>query len=483
MLQSKDIKKVEELKNGFTPRWFEPDFILSSLKCFSFSKTCKSLNPLKVRGYSFSSIFSILICLPFVNADSINSVIDSVLLGHVKARKDVFYRLKNNPGICWRMILRLFASKSIKASENQGSSKDEDPRCLIFDDSSLAKTGQYIEKVSRVWDHVLNRAILGYKLLVMGYWNGTSFIPVDFSLHREKGKNKDKPYGLKKSKFRRQHRKTRKKDSPSWERAKEADENKINSALKMFWRFISQGFKVDYVLMDSWFTCEAFIDAVRRVKTQNLHLIGMYKFWKTRFDYSGQQLTHKQIRNMLGKAKRCRKLRFHYKETVVGYKGKPLKIFFSRQGKNGKWKVFVTTDTSLSFIQMIEIYQIRWSIEVFFKESKQLLGLGKCQANDFDSQIADTTITMIQHILLTLRYRFDHYESKGALFKDIEEDIIQYRLSERLWALFIELVRIIEILYDEIDSMDIMVKLFNDQKAYEILKRVLPPEVEAEYAA
>ena len=122
---------------------------------------------------------------------------------------------------------------------------------------------------------------------------------------------------------------------------------------------------------------------------------------------------------------------------MVDYKGKPLKIFFSRQGKNGKWKVFVTTDTGLSFIKMIEIYQIRWSIEVFFKESKQLLGLGKCQANDFDSQIADTTITMIQYILLTLRYRFDHYESKGALFKGIEEDIIQYRLSERLWALFI----------------------------------------------
>ncbi|MBS3741985.1 MAG: transposase, partial [Candidatus Cloacimonetes bacterium] len=137
----------------------------------------------------------------------------------------------------------------------------------------------------------------------------------------------------------------------------------------------------------------------------------------------------------------------------------------------------------LSFIKMIEIYQIRWSIEVFFKESKQLLGLGRCQANDFDSQIADITITMIQHILLTLRYRFDHYESKGALCKDIEEDIIQYRLSERLWALFIELVWIIEVLYDEIDSMDIMVKLFNDQKAYEILKRVLPPEVDPKYAA
>ena len=483
MLQCKDIKKVQELKNGFTHSWFEPDFILSSLKCFSFSKTCKSLNPLKVRGYSFTSIFSILICLPFVNADSINGMMSSVLSNHIKARKDAFYRLKNNPGICWRMILWLFASKFIKVSQKQASSTDKGSKCVIFDDSTLAKTGQYIEKVSRVWDHVANRAILGYKLLTMGYWDGTSFIPVDFSLHREKGKNKDKPYGLKKSKFRKQYRKPRRKDSPSWERAKEADENKIHIALKMFWRFISQGIKVDYVLMDSWFTCEAFIDAVRRVKKQNLHLIGMYKFCKTRFDYSGQQLTHKQIRNILGKAKRCRKLGFHYKETVVDYKGKPLKIFFSRQGKNGKWKVFVTTDTGLSFIKMIEIYQIRWSIEVFFKESKQLLGLGRCQANDFDSQIADITITMIQHILLTLRYRFDHYESKGALFKEIEDDILQHRLNERLWALFVELVRIIEILYDEIDSMDIMVKLFNDQKAYEILKRVLPPEVETEYAA
>ena len=187
MLQSKDIKKVQELKNDFTTRWFEPDFILSSLKCFSFSKTCKSLNPLKVRGYSFKGIFSILICLPFVNADSINGMMNSVLSNHIKARKDSFYRLKNNPGICWRMILWLFASKFIKVSQKP-CSVDKGSKCMIFDDSTLAKTGQYIEKVSRVWDHVANGAILGYKLLTMGYWDGTSFIPVDFSLHREKEK-------------------------------------------------------------------------------------------------------------------------------------------------------------------------------------------------------------------------------------------------------------------------------------------------------
>jgi predicted nucleic acid-binding Zn finger protein len=317
----------------------------------------------------------------------------------------------------------------------------------------------------------------------MGYWDGVSLIPLDFSLHREKGKNADKPYGLRKKEYRKQYRKKREKESHAWNRTMEADDTKINSALKMFWRAITQGFKVDYVLMDSWFTCELFISAVRKVKRQKVHLIGMYKTPKTRFDYSGEKLTHSQIRNILGKAKRCRKLRLHYKEAMVSYKGHFLKMFFSRQGENGKWKVFITTNTELSFIRMIEIYQIRWTIEVLFKEAKQLLGLGKCQSNDFDAQIAETTITMIQHLLLTLKYRFEHYESKGELFEQVKEGVVQYRLNERLWGLFIELLRIIEVLFEGIDEMEILEKIINDEKAYKILSRLFQDEMKLENAA
>ncbi len=118
-----------------------------------------------------------------------------------------------------------------------------------------------------------------------------------------------------------------------------------------------------------------------------------------------------------------------------------------------------------------------------FKEAKQLLGLGKCQSNDFDAQIADTTITMIQHILLTLKYRFEHYESKGALFDQVREGIIQSRLNERLWGLFIELLRLIEVLFDGIDEMEILEKIFNDEKAYEIISRLLQNELEMKNAA
>jgi len=87
--------------------------------------------------------------------------------------------------------------------DNRGNS----PRCLIFDDSFLFKTGRYIEKISRMFDHVSRRFILGYKLLAMGYWDSTSFISLDFSLHRERGKNANKPFDLKKKEYRKQYRK------------------------------------------------------------------------------------------------------------------------------------------------------------------------------------------------------------------------------------------------------------------------------------
>jgi len=483
MLHDKDINKIWELKNDFTHRWLKPDYILSSLKCFSFSTVSKSLNPLKQKGYSFESIFSCLICLPFIGIRTVHSLTDSVFAQHIQAHKDAFYRLKNNLSVNWRDILWMFSLKALNACNEDGSKDSARVRCLIFDDSALPKTGRYIEKVSRVWDHVSNRCILGFKLLVIGYWDGSSFIPLDFSLHRERGKNAEKPFGLKKKEYRKQYRQKREPGMPSYERAKDTDISKIESAIKMFWRAISRGVKVDYVLMDSWFTCEAFINAVRKVKTQYVHLIGMYKTAKTKFLIGGKQLTVKEICNNLGKPRRCRKLKLHYKEIVVGMNGDLVKLFFSRQGKNGKWKVFICTDTDLSFIRMIEIYQIRWTIEVFFKESKQLLGLGQCQSNDFSAQIADTTITLIRHILLTLKYRFEHYESKGALFVQIEENVMQCRLNERLWGLFIELLQIIGRLFEGVDEMAILEKVIADEESYQMISRLFQCKSEMENAA
>ena len=92
-------------------------------------------------------------------------------------------------------------------------------------------------------------------------------------------------------------------------------------------------------------------------------------------------------------------------------------------------------------------------------------------------------LRLIQHILLTLKYRFEHYETKGALFNQVREGIFQSRLDERLWGLFIELMRLIEVLFEGIDEMELWEKILRDERAYEMIERLLPKEPELQKAA
>jgi len=132
----------------------------------------------------------------------------------------------------------------------------------------------------------------------------------------------------------------------------------------------------------------------------------------------------------------------------------------------------LTTDTSLTFSRLLEHYQVRRVVEVFFRESKQLLNLGGCQSNNFDAQIAETTISMIAHLLLTLRYRYEHYESMGALYRSMNAEILNKTLDRRLWGLFQELAcTLAEIL--GMDADELLEKILTNQKAEAMISIML----------
>lgn len=76
----------------------------------------------------------------------------------------------------------------------------------------------------------------------------------------------------------------------------------------------------------------------------------------------------------------------------------------------------------------------------FFKEAKQYLRLGKCQSNDFDAQITDISIIMMTYIMLSLKRRFQAYETIGGAFREVQHELIEETLAERLWGLFIEIL-------------------------------------------
>lgn len=70
-------------------------------------------------------------------------------------------------------------------------------------------------------------------------------------------------------------------------------------------------------------------------------------------------MNYKDINASIKGVKRCRRMKFQYKRADVMLGDIPVTLFFSRQGNNSKWKVILTTDTKLSFVKLIKIYQIR----------------------------------------------------------------------------------------------------------------------------
>ena len=456
MLQDKVTKQISELQTNFSSKQMRSSTIFQTLKSMKFSANFSEFNFLKTQGYAFNIVLSLLIWMTLQSKKTVNSSISELLENNTGLAKDVFYRIKNSEKVCWRRILWYVVEKFIQQTQKEKTDREKEatskPRCLIFDDTLLEKRGNKIEKIGKVFDHVTQRMVLGFRLLVGLYFDGTSAIPVDFSFVRERGQKPDKPFGMFKKYLRRQFCKKRIKESEGIKRVEELDISKIELTIRIFLRTVFHGISVDYVLCDSWFTC---FDLIAEIRANGSHLIGMYKIVKTKFEYNGRKLSYKEIFHLAGKEKRCKKMNLYYKTVRVRYGEIPVTLFFSKVGTNGDWKVILTTDTRLSFLQAIEIYQIRWSIEVFFKESKQLLNLGGCQSSNFDAQIADTTITMIAYILLAFRFRYDNYETMGELFRAMNAETLQKTIDIRLWELFIELVNSICQLIEK-DFEDVM---------------------------
>ncbi len=475
MLHTEDIKNLSELKSTFVDKHKKEEFFTDLISVLKIGKYHAIFTNVKEKGIPALALIRILITFPFIEQKNVHRFISSFWNKFAGFGKDVYYRLKNNPKINWRKFLFAVVKRTIitLSERKQAEGIKAGIKAFIFDDTPIAKTGILTEGVSRIWNHVIQKSILGYQLLVMGFYDGTMLIPVDFSFHREKGKNKKKKFGLKPKYLRKQFYKKRDKNTEGYKRKKELDISKISSVAKMIKTAVSNGIIADYVITDSWFTCW---ELVRTTIENNMQEMGMFSKVRTLFLFNKRNLTYKEIRQLSRKkVKRNRRYNLYYIRVVVQWNGQPVVLYFTRKGKNGKWKTILSTDLTLNFNKTIEIYQLRWSIEVFFKETKQLLNLGKSQSHDFDAQIADTTITMIQYIFLALRSRIEKYESIGKLYENTKAETLEIKLHERLVLLLIVIIEIIEDFFAEADSDKIFIKMINDKHAFEKIKLLLSP--------
>lgn len=480
MLQDKSKQKTVHVNELFdkNEKGDIASKVLSFLKPFeikSISGLC-GLDEIKKKGYGASELFRVLLLMPFVGSMNVWTMYQSGYQFLTDAQKDAFYRLKNNSAIDWRKILYAFCKRFKALAKSKGEAKGTGIKCLILDDSDMHKSGLRIENISKIWDHVIGKSVLGYKLLACAFYDGVSLLPLDFTLHREKGKNKKMPYGLKKKVLQKQSKKDRTKNSAGEKRSRECNMNKIKTGIQMLKRAVKNGFVPDYVLSDSWFFSLKLLKDVRALKNGSVHLLSMCKMGKINFEFMGKEYSAGQLLKQLqGKKKRCRKVNSFYIECVVTFKGETIKLFFSHFSKRSKWRLMVSTDLGLSYIKAIEIYQIRWGIEVMFKELKQYLNIEKCQSQDFDAQIADTTLRMIQYLILSFKKRFESYETLGGVFRHSQQLLQEMVLAERLWLLFLEIIRAVgETL--EIDVTDLIEKMIWHKETEKIIYKLLSPD-------
>ena len=318
--------------------------------------------------YYRGGLLTVLLLFPFMDISTINDYSLSGIQKLYHAGKDVFYRLKNNPAVDWRKIIYRITVKLLSESV-KCPQRDKEIRCLIADDTDLPKTGMCIELIGRIWSHVKNSSILGFKGLFLGLHDGKSFYGLDFCLLGEKGKNRKKPYGLTTQQLKNRYHKQRDKAVAGYRRKEEYFQKKTQMLLRMLKTAISQGIRFDYLLVDSWFVNYELISFIltRKIKP---HLLGMAKMGNTKYMYADKEYTEKELierqkRNR--KTKRSRKLNLWYCMVDVTFRDIEIRLFFCRVKRAGKWNVLLITDRDLDFEQACKLYARRWHIEVSFK--------------------------------------------------------------------------------------------------------------------
>lgn len=75
-----------------------------------------------------------------------------------------------------------------------------------------------------------------------------------------------------------------------------------------------------------------------------------------------------------------------------------------------------------------------------------------------------------------MRYRVEHYESMAGLFLNVKEATVRQRLDQRLWGLFVELMQIITVLFEDIDEQELLEKIFQNEKVSQMISHILGGE-------
>lgn len=423
------------LRNGQNNFDVKIDRAFCSLKLKTW--LCKS-NIIKRDGYPASHILLVLFVLPLLRLKTVNSFSNKKWHHWSAAGKDTFYRFKTR-AYRWRSLLyKVIVEISNQLQFNKEPIED---KYFIIDDTVFPKRGKLMENVSYIYDHSIGRKILGFCVVSLGLFTGNGYYPLDFS-YRVSNRRHEKSPIVDSGDSR----------SISGQMSHEAIHNtKLDLALRMIERAVSHGLEAGYVLFDSWYAWPSFIQAVRNIHHE-LHVICRLKDSKTLYEYKGNKYRlsalYQHLKKGFRKSNRTGLLLKRVTVTmpgsdepviivfVKGYNEPEASVNGKKKQKEPKWVAFLSTNIRLQASTIIKKYTKRWACEVFFKESKQLLSLGKDSSNSFQSQVCATTISFIRYALINYLNAKENHMGFGILFEDLADETATFTYAHRIWQFF-----------------------------------------------
>ena len=283
---------------------------------FHVYSALKASNAYKKKGVPVMEIFQYLFLLIFSN----RSMYMNLITGRNTPdfAKDTVYRFMKMIQINWIRFTTILSARIIRDAIFPLDS-EERANVFIIDDSMFERNrSKKAELLAKVYDHAKHKYLFGFRMLTLGWSDGSSFLPVNsILLSTENRKNRineatevdKRTVGYKRRKL-------------SLEKGTQAMLTLLDAAKKA-------AIPAKYVLFDSWFSSPRTLHAV---KSMGYDVIGMVKKTpKMFFRYNGEDMPLTSIYNKNKKRRgRSRYLRSVMVDVVKDGEIIPAKVVYVR---------------------------------------------------------------------------------------------------------------------------------------------------------
>jgi len=372
---------------------------------FHVSSALKASNAYKKKGTPATEIFQYLFLLIFSN----RSMYMNLITGRNTPAfaKDTVYRFMKMMQINWIHFTTILASRIISDAVLPLDS-EERVNVLIIDDSMFERNrSKKVELLAKVFDHAKHKYRFGFRMLTLGWSDGSTFLPVNsILLSSENKRNRINEAAVVD------------KRTVGYKRRRLSMVKGTHAMLELLMAAKKTAIPAQYVLFDSWFSSPSTLQAVKAI---GYDVIGMVKKTpKMFFRYNGEDMLLISIYNKNRKRRgRSKYLLSIIVDVVKDNEIIPAKVVYVRnRNKRKEYLCLISTDVNLNGDEIIRIYGKRWDIEVFFKVCKSYLSLSKeCNSLSYDAMTAHSAVVFTRYMMLSLENRESNdNRSLGELF-------------------------------------------------------------------